>query len=355
MLHRERSGGRKFTAGVSAAALTVALSAAVVPAAFAQDPDPISVDIDFPAQIIQGAPEASSNDVDNHGIPVPGNYQYPGTGKVTVNLDEPYDLVGNTFAGRVTVEGDGLGDAWGAADMADDNRYDFWFRFRDYDNNQGGQYKGTDFAQDGENRVVMASPFQGLSIVPAGAFLENADINLLSNLDWTGPITVTIEFLEVQLQGGTDYQVLKILGSDTFQSEIVSAINVDPQPADQVVTEGEDAIFTTGATGVPEAPFDELGDIAVQWEASTDGGATWTEVADGTGNELTIAGAELNQTGTQFRAQFSAADGPFTATSDVATLTVVAEEEAPADEPESPVQDDDESATPVPMEPSYAG
>jgi alpha-tubulin suppressor-like RCC1 family protein len=84
------------------------------------------------------------------------------------------------------------------------------------------------------------------------------------------------------------------------------------QPAGVSVEEGHPASFEASATGFP-AP-------TVQWELSSDSGASWTPVSGATANKLTIASASGSETGDEYRAIFTNAAG--TATSNVATLTV---------------------------------
>jgi alpha-tubulin suppressor-like RCC1 family protein len=90
------------------------------------------------------------------------------------------------------------------------------------------------------------------------------------------------------------------------------APTVTKQPLSITVEEGQSAKFEAAASGSP-AP-------SVQWEVSTDGGATWSPVPGGTTNKLTIASAKTAENGDQLRAFFSNTAGH--ATSSSATLTV---------------------------------
>jgi alpha-tubulin suppressor-like RCC1 family protein len=84
------------------------------------------------------------------------------------------------------------------------------------------------------------------------------------------------------------------------------------QPVSVTVEEGQSASFSSAASGVP-AP-------TVQWERSTDGGVTWSQIAGATVVPLTIASAVTSESGYQFRAVFTNIVGQ--ATTKVATLTV---------------------------------
>jgi hypothetical protein len=77
------------------------------------------------------------------------------------------------------------------------------------------------------------------------------------------------------------------------------------------VTAGQTATFTTAATGSPTP--------TVQWQVSTDGGVTFSNVSGATSATLSFATA-LSQNGNRYRAVFTNAAGPATTTA--ATLTV---------------------------------
>jgi alpha-tubulin suppressor-like RCC1 family protein len=87
---------------------------------------------------------------------------------------------------------------------------------------------------------------------------------------------------------------------------------VTKQPVGVTVDEGQSAAFEATASGFP-AP-------TVQWEVSTDHGASWQQIAGATANQLSIASTSISEDGDQYRAVFQNAAG--SATSAVATLTV---------------------------------
>jgi alpha-tubulin suppressor-like RCC1 family protein len=87
---------------------------------------------------------------------------------------------------------------------------------------------------------------------------------------------------------------------------------VTQQPEDRTVGAGGNATFEVAASGSP-AP-------TVQWESSTDEGASWTAVSGATSDTLSISGAQAAQSGTEYRAVFKNVAG--TATSEAAILTV---------------------------------
>jgi hypothetical protein len=83
-------------------------------------------------------------------------------------------------------------------------------------------------------------------------------------------------------------------------------------PTNQTVTVGQAATFTASASGTP-AP-------TVQWQVSTNGGNTFSNVRDATGTTLTVPNVSTSMNGDEYRAVFSNSSG--TATSSAATLSV---------------------------------
>ncbi len=90
------------------------------------------------------------------------------------------------------------------------------------------------------------------------------------------------------------------------------APQVTQQPASTNAEAGTDYTFTADASGIPSP--------TVQWEVSTDGGATFAPVGGATSPTLTGT-ASLSQSGSKYRAVFTNAAG--SAATDAATLTVV--------------------------------
>jgi hypothetical protein len=95
------------------------------------------------------------------------------------------------------------------------------------------------------------------------------------------------------------------------------ALKVVTSPASKTVTAGENAAFTASASGSPTP--------TVQWQVSTDNGATFandTTDAGSTAATLTAASTTVAESGREYRAVFTNTTG--TATSTAATLTVKA-------------------------------
>jgi hypothetical protein len=126
---------------------------------------------------------------------------------------------------------------------------------------------------------------------------------------------------------GHQFRVVVSNGAGSVTSSAV-ALTVNPapvaaafttQPANQSVTAGSAAAFTVVATGTP-AP-------TLQWQRSTDGGATFANIAGATDPTYNTGTTTLSQNGERYRAV--ATNGTGSATSNAATLTVDPVPQAP--------------------------
>jgi hypothetical protein len=88
---------------------------------------------------------------------------------------------------------------------------------------------------------------------------------------------------------------------------------VSTNPVSQTVTAGQSVTFTAAATGNP-AP-------TVQWQVSTNGGASYTNISGATSTTLTLTKTTASQNGYLYRAVFTNSLG--SATTAAATLTVL--------------------------------
>ncbi|MCW3010233.1 MAG: hypothetical protein JWO90_637 [Solirubrobacterales bacterium] len=113
---------------------------------------------------------------------------------------------------------------------------------------------------------------------------------------------------------------------------------ITAQAADRTADAGTDATFTVAASGAP-AP-------TLQWQQSSDGGATFSDLAGQTGASLTVSDVTAAQSGRRYRLRARSLAG--TALSAPATLTVAA---APAPGPAPPVQAPPTAAPPTPTVP----
>jgi hypothetical protein len=93
---------------------------------------------------------------------------------------------------------------------------------------------------------------------------------------------------------------------------VTSAPVVTTQPDDQTVDAGGTVTFTAAASGSP--------DPTVQWQVSTDGGASWSDISGATSDSYTTPATTAADNDTQYRAVFT--NSTSTVTTTAATLTV---------------------------------
>ena len=70
-------------------------------------------------------------------------------------------------------------------------------------------------------------------------------------------------------------------------------ISITLQPNNATVCEGNNAVFTSGATPATNPTY--------QWQRSTDAGVTWTDIAGETNPTLTVTGVTVGMNGYQYR------------------------------------------------------
>ena len=116
-------------------------------------------------------------------------------------------------------------------------------------------------------------------------------------------------------------------GSDGEQLSIKidpATLSITTQPSSQSVIEGKTATFSVVATG--------NGTLTYQWQQSTDGGNSWTDISSATNTTYTIPAATLDMNGYQYHCVVKDGNNN-SVTSNAATLTVTALPE-PEPEPE---------------------
>jgi hypothetical protein len=158
-----------------------------------------------------------------------------------------------------------------------------------------------------------------------------ATFNNLTNTGiYTGVTTNTLNLTGTTLtQNGYEYQAVFTntlfgAGSASNATTTAATLTVDVTPAvglnptSATINAGDNTSFTSSATGNP-TPTE-------QWQVSTDGGATFTNITDGgvysgaTTPTLSITSAAAVMNGYQYRNLFT--NGTGTATTDPSTLTV---------------------------------
>jgi alpha-tubulin suppressor-like RCC1 family protein/formiminotetrahydrofolate cyclodeaminase len=128
--------------------------------------------------------------------------------------------------------------------------------------------------------------------------------------------TLTIASAKLSENGNQYRAVFTNAAAKATSNAALLTVHVPPtvtqNPTSKTVEAGESVSFEAAATGSP-AP-------TVQWEVSTNGGGSWSQISGATATTLTIAKTQLSEDGHQFRAVFANAGGQ--ATSSTATLNV---------------------------------
>src|SRR5262249_27667849 len=132
-----------------------------------------------------------------------------------------------------------------------------------------------------------------------------------------GATATTYSFTATLAQSGNEYPAVftHFFGTATSTAATLTvpqAPVITTQPTNQTVSAGQTATFTAAASGSPSP--------TVQWQLSTDGGATFSNIAGATAPTLSFTVTLVAQTGNEYRAVFTNSAG--SATSSAATLTV---------------------------------
>lgn len=134
--------------------------------------------------------------------------------------------------------------------------------------------------------------------------------------DISGETNTTLPIAATAADNGKQYHALftNHAGSATTAAATLtvnSAPVISTQPTNQTVNAGQAVSFSAAASGSPA--------LAIQWQVSTDNGATWGALTGETAATLTFT-AQSGDNGKQYRAVFTESCG--SATTNAATLTV---------------------------------
>jgi len=141
-------------------------------------------------------------------------------------------------------------------------------------------------------------------------------INGTPYVNIAGATSTTLTFTASASQNGYHYRAVFTSSLGTVTTTIaVLTVQAPPtvtiNPLSQTVVAGKRVTFTAAATGNPKP--------TVQWQISTDGGLTWTNIAGATATTLTFL-TTLAENGYEYRALFTNIIG--SAFTSAATLTV---------------------------------
>ena len=132
----------------------------------------------------------------------------------------------------------------------------------------------------------------------------------------TGATSTTLTFTSAASQNNNQYRAVftNTAGSTNTNAALLTvntAASITLNPLSQPVTSGQTATFTAGASGQPTP--------TVQWQVSTNGGATFSNITGATSTTLSFT-TSAGQNGNQYRAVFTNTCGGATTTA--ATLTL---------------------------------
>ncbi len=131
--------------------------------------------------------------------------------------------------------------------------------------------------------------------------------------------TLTLDSVTSDMNGN-EYQAVFTNSVDnittTAATLTVSATAVAPSitgnPSDQTVTAGQNATFTASASGTPTP--------TVQWQVSSDGGKTFTNISGAISTMLTLTNVQFSLNGHEYRAVFTNSVGIATTTAVILTV-----------------------------------
>jgi probable HAF family extracellular repeat protein len=137
-----------------------------------------------------------------------------------------------------------------------------------------------------------------------------------TNLSGANSTTLTLSNVQASQNGNTYRAVFKnsvgTANTSAATLTVQSAPVVKTNPSDQTVTVGQTATFTAAASGNPTP--------TVQWQVSSDGGKTFTNLSGATSTTLKLNNATAAMNGNEYRAVFTNSIG--TAKTSAAKLTV---------------------------------
>jgi uncharacterized repeat protein (TIGR03803 family) len=142
--------------------------------------------------------------------------------------------------------------------------------------------------------------------------------NLSDGTNVSGATSATLTLSNVQAsQNGYQYQAVFTNSLDTATTAAATlsvqyAPIVTTNPSSQTATAGQKVTFTAAVSANPAA--------TVQWQASTDGGATFKDINGAINPTLTLAGIATDMSGYEYQAVFTNSIG--STTTSAATLTV---------------------------------
>jgi hypothetical protein len=166
------------------------------------------------------------------------------------------------------------------------------------------------------NSVTFSASASGYP-TPKVQWQQSTNGNTYTNIAGATSSTYTISAATAS-QNGYRYRAVFTSSAGTATTTaatltVQSTPTVTRNPSSSTVNAGQTTTLTASAIGNPTP--------TVQWQVSTDGGSTFTNIAGATGTTLTLSGTTGSQNGYRYRAVFTNSVG--TAATTAALLTVV--------------------------------
>jgi len=314
----------KFTNSVATAVTApVTLHVLPMPSCIVLNPTPTNFahchGVDFSTQFLEELPGAFGDFSDANFTHADLKQAFFGSGNLEgANLSGVNALAAGFGTVFNTIGGDLRG-----ADLSNGN-----FTFADFHDTDltGANLSGADFTSAG----VIGANFTHTQAAPADVTLyESGPVS--PSVVWDPPVGVTGLSLQdcsvgPEWDDGANFASCVILGSNInggFPASATLTITLVPPGAPVVTTQPSDATvqyepspysaqFTAAASGAPPP--------TVQWQSSTDGGHTFTDMAGETSPTLVVDSPPVSADGTEYQAVFTNSQG--TVTSNPATLHV---------------------------------
>ncbi len=284
-------------------------------------PTPVAPTPVPPAQV---APAITSANAVTFAAGIPGTFTVTTTGSPTPNLAESGTLpAGVIFANN----GNGTATLSGTPAAGTGGVYDITFTASNGVSPAAVQNFALTVAQalsvTGEPASQSVCAGSGVSFTGAAAGFPTPSVQWQVSTDggqtWSdlaGATSDTLSFTADASQNGYEYRALLTNSAGSVATNAATlTVNVGPaitaQPASQSANAGQTVTFTATASGSP-AP-------GIQWQVSSDGGVTWTDLSGATSPTLTFT-AQSAESGNLYRAVFT--NGCGSATTDAASLTV---------------------------------
>src|SRR5205807_373622 len=138
---------------------------------------------------------------------------------------------------------------------------------------------------------------------PTVQWQVSTDGTTFSNISGATSTTLNVPTTDTSLSG-RKYRAVFSNSAGTASSDaatltvnpVAVAPSVTTQPVDQAVTAGQTASFSAAASGTPTP--------TVQWQVSTNGGSSYSDISGATSTTLNVSTTDTSLNGRKYRAVF---------------------------------------------------